>query len=127
MSTLMTLEDIANVIESTLCGFDLESEEPFTDKKASQLIELFFDKYYFNDADLKFSSLELRKQFHEMLQICEQDLPDTPSEQLIKVMAAIYRSIQRRTNGGREYLQFAQQYVGARVAHGTRIITQDNL
>ncbi len=47
---------------------------------------------------------------------------DKSKEQLIKVMAAIYRSIQRRTTGGREYLAFAQQYVGSRLEHGVRSI-----
>jgi hypothetical protein len=35
----------------------------------------------------------------------------------------IYRSIQRRTSGGREYLTFAQQYVGARVGPGARVLS----
>ena len=57
-----------------------------------------------------------------MVEIVEQDLSSIPEEQRIKVMASIYRSIQRRTSGGREYLQFAQQYVGARVAPGARVL-----
>jgi vacuolar-type H+-ATPase subunit D/Vma8 len=122
MSDSMELQDISNVVESILCGFDIEAEDEFTDKVALQLLELAFDKYHFKDLELSFSNSTLKIQFERMSQIIEQDLSDTSKEQLIKVMASIYRSIQRRTNGGREYLTFAQQYVGARVGPGARVL-----
>jgi hypothetical protein len=118
----MELQDIPNVVESILCGFDIEGENKFTDKTALQLLELAFDKYHFKDSELAVGNSTLKIQFERMSQIIEQDLSDTPKEQLIKVMASIYRSIQRRTNGGREYLTFAQQYVGARVGPGARVL-----
>jgi hypothetical protein len=122
MSDSMELQDISNVVESILCGFDTETENDFTDKTALQLLELAFDKYHFKDSELKFSNSKLKILFERMSQIIEQELVDTPKEQLIKVLASIYRSIQRRTNGGREYLTFVQQYVGARVGPGVRVI-----
>lgn len=123
MSGSIELEDIGNVIESTLCSMALESNELFQDKDAIKLIELFFDKYHFKDEELRFADTLQKKNFHEIIEVCAQDLPSITHDELVKVMAAIYRSIQRRTNGNREYLQFAQQYVGARVASGTRILT----
>jgi hypothetical protein len=63
----------------------------------------------------------LKIQFERMSQIIEQDLSDTSKEQLTKVMGSTYKSIQRRTNGSREYIAFAQQYVGTRVGPGARI------
>jgi len=81
--------------------FDIEDENEFTDKIALQLLELAFDKYYFKDSELAINNSELKIQFERMLQIIEQDLTDISKEQLIKVMASIYRSIQRRTSGGR--------------------------
>lgn len=122
MSNSMELQDISNVLESIICGFDIEKENEFTDKTASQLLELAFDKYHFQDSELSISSDELKIQFERMSQIIEQDLSDTPKDRLIKVMASIHRSIQRRTSGGREYLAFAQQYVGARVGPGARVL-----
>lgn len=110
MADSIALQDIANIIESTLCAFDNETENNLTDKTALQLLELAFDKYHFNDSELVFSDPALETPFKKMSQLIENDLADTPGEQLIKVMAAIYRSIQRRTNGGREYLSFVQQY-----------------
>ncbi len=123
MSDSIDLQDISNTIESTLCGFELKYEELFIDKTAIGLLELFFDKYYFKDVELNFGTTLQKEQFNEMVEIIEQDLSSIPEEQRIKVMASIYRSIQRRTSGRREYLQFAQQYVGARVASGARVLT----
>ena len=122
MSNSMAFQDISNVVESILCGFDIENEDEFTDKMALQLLELAFDKYHFKDPELSISNSALKDKFERMSQIIEQDLSDTSKEPLIKVLASIYRSIQRRTCGGREYLTFAQQYVGARVGPGARIL-----
>ena len=121
MSDSMELQDISHVVESILCGFDNEDKNGFTDKTALQLLELAFDKYHFKDSELTVSNSKLKIKFEKMLQIIEQDLSDTSKEQLIKVMASIYRSIQRRTNGGREYLAFVQQFVGVRGGPGIRI------
>ncbi len=99
------------------------SGESFQDKDAIKLIELFFDKYHFKDNDLQFTDTTQEKNFYKTIEVCQQDLATTPQDELLKVMAAIYRSIQRRTNGNREYLQFVQQYVGVRVAPGVRVIT----
>jgi hypothetical protein len=122
MSDSMELQDISNSIESILCLFDSEKENNFTDKTALQILELVFDKYYFKDSELVFNNSTLKFLFERLSKIFEKDLPDTPKEKLIKVLASIYRSIQRRTNGGREYLTFVQQYVGPRVGPGARIL-----
>jgi hypothetical protein len=122
MSDSMELQDISNSIESILCLFDSEKENNFTDKTALQILELVFDKYYFKDSELVFNNPTLKFLFERLSKIFEKDLPDTPKEKLIKVLASIYRSIQRRTNGGREYLTFVQQYVGPRVGPGARIL-----
>ncbi len=122
MSDSMKLQDISNSIESILCLFDSEKENNFTYKTALQVLELVFDKYYFKDTELVFNNPTLKFLFERLSKIFEKDLPDTPKEKLIKVLASIYRSIQRRTNGGREYLTFVQQYVGPRVGPGARIL-----
>lgn len=122
MSDSMELQDISNVVESILCGFDIETETDFVDKTVLQLLELAFDKYHFKDSELTYSNSALKIMFEKMSQFIEQDLSDTPKEQLIKVLSSIYRSVQRRTNGGREYLTFVNQYVGARVGPGARVL-----
>lgn len=122
MSDSITLQSISNTIESILCRLDIDAENEFTDKTALQLLEAAFDTLHFKNSEMSFTDPATKILFEKMSQIMEQDLPDTPEEQLIKVMAAVYRSIQRRTNGGREYLTFAQQYVGPRVGPGVRVL-----
>ena len=124
MANSMELQDIANTIESTFCSFDVENESTFTDKTVITLLELLFNHYHFHDSELDFEGSVLKASFDKLLQIIKQDLPTVPEEQLVKVMGAIYRSIQRRTNGGKEYLQFTQRYVGTRVGRGGRMIIQ---
>ena len=127
MANSMEFQDIANIIESALCAFDLRNEATFTDKTAIALLELLFDLYHFHDSELKFKNSILKTYFNELLQIIKQELQYVPEEQLVKVISAIYRSSQRRTNGGKEYLQFTHQYVGARVGPGGRIITRNSI
>lgn len=123
MSNSLDLQDISNVVESVLCSLNLELEG-FNDKSAAKLLELAFDKYHFKDPELSFTNLELKDLFQRMSEAIEQDFPNIPEEKLIKVLSSVYRSIQRRTNGGSEYLQFAQQYVGARVGSGARLLSR---
>ena len=122
MANSMELQDIANTIESTFCSFDLENEATFTDKTVITLLELLFNHYHFHDSELDFEDSVLKAYFDKLLQIIKQDLSTVPEEQLVQVMGAIYRSIQRRTNGGKEYLQFTHRYVGIRAGRGGRMI-----
>lgn len=127
MSDSLELQDISNAIESTLCALELESEESFTDKIAARLIELYLDKYHFKDPKLTFNNNAIEVQFYKMSKIFEQELLNIQEDQFLKVLASVYRSIQRRTNGGKEYLRFAQQYVGVRVESGMRVLPREYL
>ncbi len=90
MSDSMKLQNISDVVESILCGFDFEAEDDdeFTDKAALQLLELVFDKYHFKDSELSFNNSTVEIQFERMSQAIEQDLSDISKEQQIKVMAS---------------------------------------
>lgn len=104
------LEFIASTIESTLCrlGFSGE-EEDFMDKDASRLLELFFDLYHFKDKDVKFDHSALEHGYALLGEVIDEDLSDIPKEDLVRVMASIYREILRRTKGGDEYLRFINE------------------
>jgi hypothetical protein len=123
MADSFELQEISNTVEALLCAFDLEADQ-FNDNTAAKLLEMAFDKYHFKDSELRFSNAAQKDLFEKMSQIIEEDLSHIPEEQLIKVLASVYRSLQRRTSGGREYLQFTQQYVGPRVGPGVRILTR---
>jgi hypothetical protein len=124
MADSLELQDISDVVESTLCALEFESEESFTDKTAARLIELYLDKYHFHfkDPELTFNNPALEVMFHRMSEIFDQELLNIEEDKFLKVLASVYRSIQRRTNGGKEYLQFAQQFVGIRGEGGMRIL-----
>ncbi len=121
MSEDLDLQSIANVIESAFCTFDVELHD-FTDKKASQILEAFFDVCHFYQPEPSFTDPEVKGLYEKMVRIVGEALDDVPAEQLVGVMASIYRSIQRRTLGGRQYLSFVQQYVGPQIAPGVRIL-----
>lgn len=107
------LEFIASTIESTLCrlGFS-DPDETFMDKDAARVLELFFDHYHFRDVDLVIGDPIHKKGYDLLSEVVEEDLADIPKEDLVRVMASIYRAIQRRTKGGDEYLRFINEYAG---------------
>jgi hypothetical protein len=107
------LEFIASTIESTFCrlGFS-DPDESFMDRDAARVLELFFDHYHFKDAALEFSDPVQEKGYALLNEVVEEDLSDIPMEDLVRVMASIYRAIQRRTKGGDEYLRFINEYAG---------------
>lgn len=120
MSDSMELQNVANTIESILCLFDAESETGFTDRSSQRLLELILDHYHFKDSSLSISDPSLKNQCERMFQMIENDLPETSHDTRVRVLGSVYRSLQRRTKGGREYLDFIQQYVGPRVGPGAR-------
>ncbi|MCW5212055.1 hypothetical protein VU04_04005 [Desulfobulbus sp. TB] len=114
MADSIELGNIANVVESVFRVLDVDSNKLFRDSEASKLLELFFDKYHFKDETLQFADAVQEDNYHMMLEACEKDLGTVSVEKLIQVMAAVYRSIQRRTDGSRRYLQFIEQYISIR-------------
>ncbi|WYD79868.1 MAG: hypothetical protein V8K32_11195 [Candidatus Electrothrix gigas] len=115
MADSIELEHIANVIESVFRFLDVDSDKLFQDSEASKLLELFFDKHHFKDETLQFADAVQEDHYQMLLEACEQDLSTVSVEKLIRVMAAVYRSIQRRTDGRRRYLQFIEQYIPVRL------------
>lgn len=107
------LEFIASTIESLLCrlGFSGE-EEAFIDRDAAKLLELFFDQYHFKNLSTDGVDPGLQKNYVLLLEVIAEDLSDIPIEDLVRVLAFLYRSIQRRTKGGDEYLRFINEHTG---------------
>lgn len=58
----------------------------------------------------------LEKGFGMFLQNTGKTFSRLPSEEVVKILAAVYRSIQRRTVGGTSYLQFVSQFTGIKPA-----------
>lgn len=116
------LQDIANGIESTLNQVASENADLVYDSTAAQLVELLLDHYHFKDDELKTEDSLLMSGYELLIKVIQDQPNFVPEEELVKVLGAVYRSIQRRTNGGREYLNFIRGAVGTRVADGVRIL-----
>lgn len=70
------------------------------------------DNYHFNDEAPQAGSPVVEKGFRLFLQNTGKTFSQIPPEQVVKVLAAVHRSIQRRTIGGTSYLQFVSQFTG---------------
>lgn len=122
MQNDMDLQDYANAIEGSLVSFDLSTEGTIRDDLPIRVIELLLDTYYFHDETLDFNDELTEHAYHYVKEIIETDLPDIPTDTMIKVLGAIRFVAARRTMGGREYLDIIHQYVGERVSPGVRVM-----
>jgi len=82
------------------------------ERTAARLVELMIDTYHFKDETPRTDTPGLEDGFCFFAQNTGKKLSHIHPEQLVKVLAAVYRSIQRRTIGGTSYLQFASQFNG---------------
>ena len=106
------LQSIADVVELSLCQIWANDHRHVDDRTAARLIELMIDRYHFKDATPRTDTPVLEEGFRFFSQYTGQKLAHIHPEQLVKVLAAVYRSIQRRTVGGTSYLQFVGQFAG---------------
>lgn len=122
MEASFELQEYSNAIEGAICAFDEDSEQRINDTIPIRVIELLLDKYHFRDESVVFDNSLLERAFHYVNKVIETDLSKVPTEKLVKVLAVIYFVANRRSKGGREYLEIINQYVGTRVAPGVRVI-----
>jgi hypothetical protein len=106
------LESIADVVELSLCQIWVHDHQHVDDRTAARLVELMIDRYHFNDEKPRADTSVLEEGFHFFSKNIGEKLTHIHPEQLVKVLAAVYRSIQRRTVGGTSYLQFVSQFTG---------------
>ena len=112
MADTPELEGVANVIESTLCRVWADDPHNVNDRAAARLVELMIDRYHFNDEAPQAESPALEEGFRLFLQNTGKTFAQLHPEEVVKILAAVYRSIQRRTVGGASYLQFVSQFTG---------------
>ncbi len=112
MAANVELEEISGVIETALCQVWVSGGTAVNDRTAARMVELMLDKYHFNDKEpLPDNSLESAA-YHLFSQAIDKQLPEVSEEKLVKVLTAVYRSIQRRSVGGNSYLKFVSQFTG---------------
>lgn len=122
MDSDMEMQSYAHTIEATLCMWDLHHECRLTDPSAMSVMEMLLDKYYFGDSTVWRGEALLRQGFKLVVQAIEQDLYDVPDDTIARILAVIYFTARRRTEGQREYLEFIHRYVGWRAGPGTRVL-----
>ena len=112
MANSMELEGISSVIEMALCRVWAADGENVNDRVVSRLVEMLLDRYHFNDAETQSDDRVLMAGWQRLDRTIKDELGGVPAEKLVKVLAAVYRSIARRTNGGSNYLEFVSQFTG---------------
>ena len=118
----LNLQPYAFSIESILCLWDNSSQNRLKDESALSVLKMLLDKYFFHDKTVSDSDEVLQKGFEMVSSHIEEDITDISNETLYKIISVIHFVARRRTAGGREYLDFIQQYVGMRVAPGVRVL-----
>lgn len=106
------LGSIADVVELSLCQIWANDHLHVDDGTAARLVELMLDKYHFKDETPRTDTPVLEEGLRFFSQNLDKKLAHIHPEQLVKVLSAVYRSIQRRTVGGTSYLQFVSQFNG---------------
>lgn len=122
MSSNTDLEDWSYSIEGAICKLDYDMDNGLNDKIAIRIIELLIDKYHFGDVDFNFDNITIEKGFKCVDEVIREDLANIEKEIIVKLLGVIRFVANRRTNGGREYMEIIHQYVGARVGPGARIM-----
>jgi hypothetical protein len=122
MESDFQLQSYANAIEGTLSLWDLNHERSFRDVSALRLIEMLLDTYHYHDSDISCTDSLLREGFDMVVQAISDDLAGISPETVAKILGVIHFVARRRSQGGREYLDFIQQYVGLRVGTGMRLL-----
>lgn len=110
MANSSELENVSQVIETALTDIWVADRAHVNDNTVSRLVELLLDHYHFNDSEPAMSDPVLKMWYPRLVERFETELNRVPAEKLVKVLAAVYRSIQRRTVGGSSYLNFISRY-----------------
>ena len=108
MADSSELEQRASVIEAALALID--QNQGLRDENIKSLLERLFDTYHFQDQEILFDSDQDREHYQTLSSNIETKLKKIPNEEKVKILAAIYKSLNRRTKGNREYLNFIHRF-----------------
>jgi hypothetical protein len=108
----MELDGISSVIETALCEVWVSAPEKVTDRTVTALVEIMLDRYHFADRTMETKDPVLASGILLLTEIFDQEIAHVTDIKLVKVLAAVYRSIQRRTVGGCSYLEFISRFTG---------------
>ena len=115
------LENYGNMIEGTLCSYDIENGNKLYDKEAIRIIELLIDKYHFGDNNIETDNAIIANGVGYVDDAIRKDLKKVSNEIIVKILGVIWFVAKRRTKVGREYMDVIHRYVGQRVDTGVRV------
>jgi len=105
-------ERISMVIENSLSLIWNRDKRQVNDHTVQRLVEMLLDQYHFGEPQNTTNETVLADGYRTLQEEIAENLGQVPAEQLVKVLGAIYRSIQRRSSGGSSYLQFINHFTG---------------
>ncbi len=105
-------ERISMVIENTLSRIWNRDKSRINDRTAQRLVEMLLDYYHFGEKPAEMQDQVLSEGYQILLDEIAEELDQVSTEKRVKVLAAIYRSIQRHSTGGTTYLQFINRFTG---------------
>lgn len=111
MASSLELERIAKVIELALQSFWRMAPQVFDDRLAARLVELLLDRHHFGDRSHGGVEQGLLVSLDFTQHVIDTELSDVAGETLVKVLAAVHRSIGRRAGGPTTYLEFVNNHL----------------
>lgn len=105
-------ERIGMVIENSLSLIWNRDKAHVNDRTAQQLVEMLLDRYHFDKRHDAIRDPVLAEGYQRLRLEIDAELEDVSTDQLVKVLGAVYRSIQRRSSGACTYLQFINRFTG---------------
>ncbi|MCK4764958.1 MAG: hypothetical protein KAW12_22355 [Candidatus Aminicenantes bacterium] len=113
------LQQHSDVIEGTLCAFDLKEE--IDDPTLLRILECLLDDYYFKSPPSRDTKDKIGKGYIRVKDAVDKELADIDEETLVKLLGVIYFVAKRRSRGGREHINLLHNYVGAQVEPGLHV------
>jgi len=123
MDSNMELQSYSNSIEGTLCLIDSSHKMVLNDEFALKILRMLIDKYHFHDSDISCEDSQAKKGFDMVVKSITEDFIDVSEEVIVKILGVIHYVAKRRSQGGREYFNIIQQYVGLRAGSGMRALS----
>ncbi|RZB32310.1 MAG: hypothetical protein SRB2_04315 [Desulfobacteraceae bacterium Eth-SRB2] len=122
MSEDFSLQDQANAIESAICKFDDEQNGHLDDNVIKKIIKQLLDRFHFKDEKTAFSNKLEENGFISVDRAIKEDLSSKSSDEIVKLLGTIYRSVLRHNEHRRAYIDFIHEHVGSRIGKGARLI-----
>jgi len=105
MARYSDLQDLSELLERAIAQVDLKMDVGMDDDLTRRLLERLLDKYYFGDGVVCPDPAE-QEAVNLFFEIIGNELEYVADDKLTRVLGAVHRSVKRRTDGKRAYINF---------------------